>query len=159
MQDDFNSVADYIDKGMPDLDKAEMTIRDFGLTLERRDDGTLGAKGDFDISGEDVSKLPDLSMVDLDGNYNCRYNLLSSLAGLPRTITGAVDCRDNPNLEVFGDAPDNIKIISDYGTFASKSEMPPELRRTLQEHQGSLESTVMRKPVTVKPALSFRKKP
>lgn len=139
--------------------RAETVLRDFGLHFEREDDGTLQAAGDFDMSGEGYSGLHDLSMVDLDGNFNCRDNCLTSLAGLPRTITGAVDCRGNPDLMVLGDAPDNIKIISDYGTFPSKAEMPKELQATAKEHEGSLEATVMRKPVKVGPALSFRKQP
>jgi hypothetical protein len=135
-----------------------MTVRDFGLTLTRRDDGTLGAKGLFDMSGLETSKMPNLTIVDLDGNFDCRDNELRSLAGLPRTITGHIDCRDNPYLEVLGDAPDNVKIISDYGTFASKADLPPELARTFREHLGSVESTVMRKPVSVGPSISFKKK-
>lgn len=153
-QVDFNTA---VQEAMTASKRAETVLRDFGLHFEHNDDGTLTATGDFDMSDEGYPRLHDLSMVDLDGNFNCRDNCLTSLAGLPRTITGTVDCRGNPDLLVLGDAPDNVKIISDYGTFNSKAEMPKELQATAKEHEGSLESTVMRKPVTVGPALSFRK--
>jgi hypothetical protein len=137
--------------------RAEMVLRDFGLALTRNDDGSLCARGAFDVSDQSWPALPDLSMVDLEGDFNCRDNCLTSLKGLPRTITGTLDCRGNPDLLVFGDAPSNVKIVSDYGSFATKEDMPAELQATAKEHQGSLEATVMRKPVKVGPAISFRK--
>ncbi len=168
MQDDFNTSSEPgatpeptigIPKfDMPAVHKAEVTLRDFGLTLKRRDDGTLHAKGNFDMEELGWPALPDLSMVDLEGDFRCRDNNLKSLRGLPRTITGVIDCRENPNLEVLGDAPQGVKIISDYGTFNSVDEAPAELQRTAKEHLGSVESTVLRNPVKVGSALSFRKK-
>lgn len=155
MQDNFNSSADG---STPASRRAEMVLRDFGLAFERRDNGILIARGEFDMSELGWSQLPDLSMVDLEGDFICRENSLTSLAGLPRSITGVIDCRDNPDLVVLGDVPGTGKIISDQGTFNSRRELPPELQVTAKEHMGSVAATVLRKPVKVGSALSFRKK-
>ena len=152
--EEFNKT---VQASMTASNRAETVLRDFGLSFERKADATLVARGNFDLSGEGWPALPDLSMVDLQGDFDCRDNCLRTLKGLPRTITGVIDCRENPDLMVLGDAPEGVRIISDYGTFASKDDLPKELQATAQEHEGSVEATVMRKPVNVGPALKLRK--
>jgi hypothetical protein len=52
-------------------------------------------KGDLDLSGMGLSKLPDLSKITVEGNFNCSDNNLTSLDGLPKFIGGDFDFSQN----------------------------------------------------------------
>ena len=47
-------------------------------------------KGDVDLSNKELTELPDLSKVIVEGNFDCSYNQLTSLAGAPEKIGGNI---------------------------------------------------------------------
>ncbi|MBR4931917.1 MAG: hypothetical protein IKZ02_02695 [Alphaproteobacteria bacterium] len=51
--------------------------------------------GDIDLSHSNSTKLPDLSNVILEGNFNCSCNQLFSLKGTPKIIKGSFNCSFN----------------------------------------------------------------
>ena len=52
-------------------------------------------KGDLDLSDKELEKLPDLSKVTVEGNFNCDNNFLTSLEGAPKEVGGSFDCSHN----------------------------------------------------------------
>ena len=52
-------------------------------------------KGDFDLSRQDLTELPDLSGVTVKGNFDCSDNQLTSLKGAPQSVGGRFDCSYN----------------------------------------------------------------
>ncbi len=53
-------------------------------------------KGDLDLSDLGLKKLPDLSDVIVEGEFNCSNNNLQSLKGAPQSVDGGFYCRGNP---------------------------------------------------------------
>ena len=51
--------------------------------------------GDLDLSNMDLTMLPDMSNVIVQGNFSCRANQLTSLQGAPQSVGGKFDCREN----------------------------------------------------------------
>lgn len=52
-------------------------------------------KGDLDLSKMELTQLPDLSTIIVEGNFYCSNNLLTSLKGAPQIIKGNFDCSHN----------------------------------------------------------------
>ena len=52
-------------------------------------------KGDVDLSDMGLTKLPDLSAVTVNGNFDCVGNRLTSLEGAPKSVGGDFDCFRN----------------------------------------------------------------
>lgn len=48
--------------------------------------------GDIDLSGQNLTKLPDMSNVTLYGDFLCNNNPLKSLKGIPKLVNGKVNC-------------------------------------------------------------------
>ena len=55
----------------------------------------LHVKGDLDIHGYDFEELPDLSKWEIDGNFDCSHNKLTSLKGSPQKVGGKFYCGSN----------------------------------------------------------------
>lgn len=62
---------------------------------------------DVDLSGMGLTKLPDLSAVTVDGDFECYGNNLTSLAGAPKSVGGVFDCSDN-QLTTLQGAPQTV---------------------------------------------------
>lgn len=52
-------------------------------------------KGDLNISGRGLTKLPDLSKVIVKGDFDCHDNALTTLEGAPQKVSGDFICSDN----------------------------------------------------------------
>ena len=64
-------------------------------------------KGDLDLSGKGLEKLPDLSKVTVKGNFNCSRNQLTSLEGAPEKVGGDFYCFLNQLTSLEG-APEKV---------------------------------------------------
>ena len=58
------------------------------------DDLTVDVKGDVDISGKNLTKIP-IKFNKINGDFECGHNKLTSLKGCPDTVKGDFDCKDN----------------------------------------------------------------
>ena len=58
------------------------------------DDGSIDVNGDVDLCNKGLTELP-LTFNRIDGNFDCNFNLLTSLKGCPRWIRGWFDCNNN----------------------------------------------------------------
>ena len=52
-------------------------------------------EGNLNISGKELTELPDLSKVVVRGNFSCSNNELTSLKGCPHIVGGDFICSDN----------------------------------------------------------------
>ncbi len=64
-------------------------------------------KGDVDLSDMGLTKLPDLSAVTVNGNFDCIGNRLTSLEGAPKSVGGDFYCEDNQLTSLQG-APRSV---------------------------------------------------
>ena len=84
----------------------EEALRRWGIDYIRQKDGTLLVPDNLNVSNKDLTELPDLSNVVVDGNFSCLHNRLTSLKGAPRMFKA---------------------LMSDFGVFWH-GEIPEELR-------------------------------
>jgi len=67
-----------------------------------------GSKGDLNLIGLDLTKLPDiLKDITVGGNFNCSYNELTSLEGAPKTVGESFGCSFNKLTSLVG-APKSV---------------------------------------------------
>lgn len=64
-------------------------------------------KGDLDLSGRGLEKLPDLSKVKVEGKFYCLNNRLTSLEGAPKEVGGDFVCGYNRLTSLEG-APEKV---------------------------------------------------
>ncbi len=64
-------------------------------------------KGDINLSRRDLTELPDLSKVIVEGGFYCVYNQLTSLKGAPQEVGGGFYCRFNKLTSLHG-APQEV---------------------------------------------------
>ena len=64
-------------------------------------------KGDLSFNGRDLTELPDLSDVIVEGDFDCHNNLLTSLKGAPKKVGGHFDCCYN-RLTTLEGAPEEV---------------------------------------------------
>lgn len=64
-------------------------------------------KGDVDLSDMGLTKLPDLSAVTVNGDFDCSCNRLTSLEGAPKSVGGYFYCYDN-QLTTLDGAPRSV---------------------------------------------------
>lgn len=64
-------------------------------------------KGDLVLRGMNLTELPDLSHVVVEGDFVCSYNQLQDLTGSPKWVGGSFDCIHN-SLTSLGGAPRKV---------------------------------------------------
>ncbi len=64
-------------------------------------------KGYVDLSQKNLTELPDLSRVTVDGDFDCSENRLTSLKGAPQKVTGDFRC-DHNQLTFLKGAPQKV---------------------------------------------------
>lgn len=64
-------------------------------------------KGTLDLSGMKLTKLPDLSDIEVTGSFICRDNALTSLVGAPKKVGGSFFCNANKLTDLTG-APEYV---------------------------------------------------
>lgn len=85
-----------------DLGEAERALKKWRIRYEKQNDGTLLVRGDVDIAGMKLEKLPDLSTVVVQGAFDCSDNSLTTLKGAPRNVGGNFDCSNNRLVSLEG---------------------------------------------------------
>jgi hypothetical protein len=62
-----------------------------------------GSKGVLNLSGRNLTKLPDiLKDISVGGDFYCGNNLLTSLEGAPKTVGGDFFCNSNKLMSLDG---------------------------------------------------------
>ena len=90
--------------------ETEQILKELSCNYEINEDGYF-VTGSIDLSWMDLSVLPDLSRVIIQGNFLCNDNILSNLKGAPYKVEGDFVCSNN-NLESLKGGP---KVVT--GTF------------------------------------------
>lgn len=86
---------------------AEQALQDWQIEYTKRSDGILFVAGDINLWNKNLSQLPDLSMVVVQGNFICDNNDLTSLKGAPRSVGGNFSCNHNQLKDLQG-APKTV---------------------------------------------------
>jgi hypothetical protein len=102
MQQAFNQKSSF--------SEAEAALRSWGIAYQKDSKGTITIPGDLDISNKNLTSLPDLSTVVVEGSVYCHDNALTSLAGSPETVYGGFNCSNN-RLETLHGAPPKVETF------------------------------------------------
>ena len=81
---------------------AEQALIDWGVDYKLQAGGVIYVPGDIDIRSRNLSRLPDLSRVVVQGNFDCSHNQLVSLKGSPRDVHGNFTCSANRLMTLDG---------------------------------------------------------
>jgi hypothetical protein len=84
----------------------EQTLIDMKVSYKKLEDGRLYVPGNLNISNKDLTVLPDLSNVVVEGNFSCVKNHLTSLKGAPQMFQA---CVSDFGVFVHGNIPDNLR--------------------------------------------------
>lgn len=91
----MSDILTYAFRKVTGVTPVEGRLRDLGIPYEKKPGGRLVVPGDIDFSGIRYIGLPDLTGVEVRGNYNCADNFLSSLQGAPLSVGGDFICSGN----------------------------------------------------------------
>jgi hypothetical protein len=68
-----------------------------------------GSKGNLDLRRMNLTKLPSiLKNVNVDGNFNCAGNNLTSLENVPENVSGNFNCSNSNKLTSLVGAPSSV---------------------------------------------------
>jgi hypothetical protein len=81
---------------------SEQALRDLGIAYRREPNGTLVVPGNIDLDSRQLTVLPDLSSVLVEGSFYCHNNQLTSLDGAPRIVRGSFLCDGNQLTSLAG---------------------------------------------------------
>lgn len=87
--------------------EAEQALQSWQIDYTKRSDGTIFVAGDINLWNKNLSQLPDLSQVVVQGNFICDNNNLTSLQGAPRAVGGNFSC-DHNQLKNLQGAPKTV---------------------------------------------------
>jgi hypothetical protein len=132
------------------LTDAEEMLTDMNISF-MRNDGTTVVLGDVYLCGRGLEKLPDFSSLVVQGNFYCNGNRLKTLEGAPMRVTGIFECHDN-QLENLAGAPARFRrLVSDFGRFSGRSNIPNDLYPIEETKVTTLgKALTVRKPLTLK---------
>lgn len=77
--------------------EVEKLIKEYGAySVNQRDDGVWIVKGDLELQGKNLTKLPftDVGAYEVTGDFDCMENKLTSLEGAPQHVGGNFRCGD-----------------------------------------------------------------
>ena len=95
-----------------------------------------GSKGDLNLSGMNLTKLPDiLKNVTVGRNFFCSNNKLTSLQGAPTDVGGSFDCSYN-DLTSLEFAPTNVG--RDFDCIENQVKFTKEQVRTVCDVKGDI---------------------
>jgi len=80
------------------------------------------------LMGLSLTRLPNLNDLVIRGGFDCSRNLLASLRGSPREVSGSFFCDQNPRLHNLHGLSTRIggKIVTDFGIFDSLAALTRE---------------------------------
>lgn len=118
-----------IDLEAPSIDDLEAFFEYHEVNFIRQSDGSLTVTGELRLDSMGLTRLPDLSRVDVQGGFSCTYNKLTSLAGSPRSVRGFFSCSDNELASLEGATQD---VGGNFGCSRNKlatlKGAPPKLK-------------------------------
>ena len=68
----------------------------------QQDGARITVPGDLDLSKRELTALPDLSQVIVEGSFYCHENKLTSLKGSPKTVGANYECDRNMLTSLVG---------------------------------------------------------
>lgn len=97
----------------------EQALIDWNVEFIKKKDGTLFVPGNLNVSNRDMTELPDLTNVVVEGNFSCLHNHLTSLKGAPKGFRALMS-----DFGVFwdGSIPDNLRNPPPRGPKPSNGE-------------------------------------
>lgn len=90
----------------PPAAPGEKALMDLKVSYKKLEDGRLYVPGNLNISNKDLTVLPDLTNVVVEGNFSCVKNHLTSLKGAPQMFQA---CVSDFGVFVHGKIPDNLR--------------------------------------------------
>jgi hypothetical protein len=88
--------------------KGDLDLSQMGLT-ELPDLSMVIVEGDFDCSSNDLTSLKGVPQ-NVGGNFNCSFNKLTNLQGAPQTVGGKFECNNN-QLTTLQGAPQKVGSV------------------------------------------------
>jgi hypothetical protein len=136
LSSDFNAAAQP-----KDTSALEKILTDWGVDVEKRDDGTLFVPGNVHIEHFNLTELPDMTEVEVAGDFICHDNQLTSLKGAPRKVGGTFDCSKNMLTSLEG-APAKVgkNFRCENNQLTSLAFAPSEVPITFMCHGNKLET-------------------
>jgi len=82
--------------------EAERALQEWGVTYEKKPDGTIVVPGNLMISDKGLTQLPDLTNVIVLGCFYCENNKLKNLDNAPRHVGLSFSCSGNKMTSLRG---------------------------------------------------------
>ncbi len=121
--DDLQHYTKFLTSNVDIIELLENRAVDY----EVKDNGEIIINDDLYLNDFNLSKLPDLSNVTVNGDFICTGNRLRSLEGAPKIVTGRVACTKN-NLTSLAHMPKGFEdAYTDFGSFDKSRVIPAEL--------------------------------
>lgn len=77
------------------IEVAKKSLKALNVTYTQQKDGFLVVNGNIDLSGKNLTQLPDLRPVIIEGVFSCYGNKLTSLEGSPVIVREGFFCENN----------------------------------------------------------------
>lgn len=87
---------------LPPSMPTERVLRELCVRYHKNENGDFVVTSTIDLSDKDLTQLPDLSNVIVEGDFYCFNNQLKSLKGAPKHVTGDFDCSENKLTSLIG---------------------------------------------------------
>lgn len=104
----FKKIYLYLEKRKVSKILEELNIENYHIN----DDLSVDVNGSVNISEENITKIP-VQFNFINGDFDCGYNLLSTLKGVPKNISGNFICCNN-NLFDMEYSPEVVGGSCDY---------------------------------------------
>lgn len=130
-------------------------LHDLNIPCERRD-GKLVVLGNVFLCGRGLKELPDISSVEVYGNFDCSNNHLKSLKGAPHKVRGVFECRNNW-LQTLEGCPQYFgSMKTDFGDFHKSTDIAHAQQMLDEFHNraftdGATEKIKVKKPLKFTP--------
>ena len=98
-------------------------------------------RGDLNLRQQDLTELPDLSTITVNGSFDCSFNQLTSLKGAPQSFGGNFDCSGNQLTSLQG-APQSVggNFYCHYNQLTSLEHAPQSVGGNFYCHYNQLTS-------------------
>ena len=128
--------------GEPPLEDLEAYLEWLEVKFYKNKDGSLTVPGELRLDSIGLTRLPDLSRVDVQRGFSCSHNKLTSLAGAPRRVGGFFSCTNNELANLEGATQDvGGNFSCSENKLLTLKGAPPGLRkRFLCHHNPGLKS-------------------
>ncbi|MCI7338339.1 MAG: hypothetical protein MSH41_07115 [Bacteroidales bacterium] len=102
------------------------------------DDFTIDVNGDVNLEGKDISEFPvHIQFGTIKGDFDCSFNQLTSLKGVPKKIEGNFDCNFN-QLTICSDDALPIEVTKNVFCIDAFKKLPASLEKIFHVQQGKV---------------------